>query len=81
MNPALLLFVPVVFAAAYLLDKALARLVLRKYERMLYRQYYKGVYDTKHEQKALISQLRERVWSLEAQVRRLRQSTSNGVRP
>jgi hypothetical protein len=82
MNSAtLLIAVPAVIGVVFLLNKALAYLVRRKYEQMLHRQYCKGVYDSKREQGVLVTQLRGRVWSLEDQVRRLRQPASNGVRP
>lgn len=82
MNSAtILIVIPAVIGVAFLLDKALTRVVHRKYERLLYRQYYKGVSDTKHEQRATIEQLRQRIYRLEDQARRLRQPASNGVRP
>lgn len=75
------LAIPATIGAVFLVDKALAYLVRRKYERMLYSQYYRGVKDTQDEQKAIIHQLRTRICSLEEQARRLRQTTSNGVQP
>lgn len=84
MSALILLVVPGTIAFALLLDKALGILVDRKYSTMLRRQYFKGVNDTRNEQRLKINQLRNRISFLESQVRRMQRpfhSTTNGARP
>lgn len=67
---------PAAICLTFLADLLLTRWVRCKQERMLYRQYFKGLKEGRDESKAHAHELQRRIYHLEGEVRRLHRAST-----